>query len=438
MCPQLKENPYEEPNNPNSFAGTAQTSEDCLYVNVWAPETGFRSNGNLPVLVVITGEEMAFDWTTNRPTGLDLAAEGIVVVDIQYRTNIFGWLSLAGSGNFGLLDQIAAIDWVQKNVHKFGGNAQKITILGHGTTGSANAMIHLLSNKSGNFSSAILMSGTIFSSYSLQLDSELHNGPSRKIITNLACDAAEDRFILACLRRKSVDDLLRAFQNIYQVGNYSHLLGPVIDNNVIQGDVRARYQAGEYKRIPTIVGITNQEGAYLRDNWVAFSKQGAKALQKFIDDTIIPNVLDHNFYQHGQTLIKDAIEWKYFDKETTVPYLMNGLQRLVSETHFEVPFFDTIEILSRTRLKVLNGSSAEREANYDNLFVYSYQQSTPIDMRGRTNYFGGSHHSSDLPYLMGPSLFQQISRRRLSQTEDKMSKMFKEYFANFIKFGLVI
>lgn len=452
VCLQLEQNPYEEGNANYLNSATARMSEDCLFLNIWAPETGFRS-GNLPVVAVITGEEMAFDWMTHRPTGLDLAAEGIVVVTIQYRTNIFGWLALPESGNFGLLDQMLALKWIQENIHKFGGDNKKVTLLGHGTTGAASAMILLASPLADDlFSKMILMSGTIYSSYSLQLrnGSDFYLGPTRNVVLNLACDASETRFIVACLQRKSTTDLLKAYENVYQAGNYSKVLGPVRDGRVIVDDPRLLIARGEHRRIPIMTGICNQEGAFLKDNWIAFGRQGPKVLKQFIDTSIIPNILDHNlFSRHGLEQIKETIEWRYFDEiPKTVPYYMNALQTLISETVFEIPFFETIEIMSRTRDLPLNSSSSVtvssgssvqgrdgNQQNEDSFYVYSFQQPTPIDMRGRVNYFGGASHSSDLPFLMGPSLLQQIARRRLTQSEDKMCKLMKQLFGSFIKLG---
>lgn len=431
LCPQLESerNPYEESTSPiYSNTAATQTSEDCLFVNIWAPENGFR-DGDLPVVAVVTGEDMAFDWLSNRPTGLDLAAEGMVVVTIQYRTNIFGFLALPDSGNFGLLDQILALQWIRNNIKRFGGDPGKVSFLGHGTTGAAAAMIHLTSKLSADlFSSAIIMSGTIFSSYSFQPrnGSEFYLGPSRKIIVNLACDASDIRFIFACLRRKSTSDLLRAFENVYQVGNYTQLLGPVLDNRVITEEPRLLIQSGEYKQVPIIMGICNQEGASIKENWIAFAKQGPKVLKEFIDSSVIPNILEHNSFSHGVKQIRETIEWKYFEEiPKTIPYYMNALQTLVTETHFEIPFFETIEIIARSR---------ERKSAPANFYVYSYQQTTPIDMKGRVNYFGGASHGSDLVALLGPSLLQQIARRRLTQSEDAITKKLKQHFGDFIKF----
>lgn len=164
---------------------------------------------------------MAFDWTRNRPNGLDLASEGIVVVTVQSRTNVFGWLSLEipdAPGNIGLYDQNLALKWIQENIQKFGGNPKQVTLLGHGTSGAVNAIIHLISPKATNyFSKLIVMSGTIFSSYSFQVRPRNVESPSTAIVRNLACDSVNALYVLECLRMKSVNDLLKAFEIVYEV-----------------------------------------------------------------------------------------------------------------------------------------------------------------------------------------------------------------------------
>lgn len=181
--------------------------------------------------MIITGEEQAFDWAQNRPTGLDLAAEGIVVVTIQSRTNIFGWLSLRSPeapGNLGLLDQRLAFEWIDENIEKFGGDRQQITLLGHGTSGAPNAMLHLTNPKTATlFTRMIIMSGTIYSTYSYQhVDYELNNSTTSSdlswtIVKKLACGSAHVKYILDCLRQKSVTDLLKAFEQVYEVIFYA-------------------------------------------------------------------------------------------------------------------------------------------------------------------------------------------------------------------------
>ncbi len=113
-------------------------SEDCLYLNVWTPTK--RNTTNLPVLVYFYGGGFAAgDGSEPRYDGESMAKKGIVVVTCNYRLNVFGFLAhpelsaespYKASGNYGLLDQVAALKWVQKNIASFGGDPKKVTIAG--------------------------------------------------------------------------------------------------------------------------------------------------------------------------------------------------------------------------------------------------------------------------------------------------------------------
>lgn len=193
-----------------------------MLIIIHSPPQNCLRYGNCPILAIISGEEQTFDWARNRPTGLDLAVDGVVVVTIQSRTNIFGWLTTGhptAPGNLGLLDQQMALRWVQVNGQKFGGNADQVTLLGHGTSGAANAMIHLAGlgrSQRRYFSKMVIMSGTLFSPWSFQVHRNPAS-PSSSIIRNLACESTNPRTSLECLRQKSVTDLLNAFGNVYNV-----------------------------------------------------------------------------------------------------------------------------------------------------------------------------------------------------------------------------
>ena len=113
-------------------------SEDCLYLNVWTPAK--RNTTGLPVLVYFYGGGfVAGDASEPRYDGASMAKKGIVVVTVNYRLNIFGFFahpelskesSYKGSGNYGLLDQTASLQWVQRNIAAFGGDPKKVTIAG--------------------------------------------------------------------------------------------------------------------------------------------------------------------------------------------------------------------------------------------------------------------------------------------------------------------
>ncbi|XP_055598453.1 acetylcholinesterase [Uranotaenia lowii] len=461
ICPQLENNSYDDV-DPLQYK-FRETSEDCLYLNIWMPETAIRYGG-FPILVILTGEEMAFDWSVNRATGLDLASDGIIVVTVQYRSNIFGWLSLGkkyAPGNLGLLDQQLALVWIKDNIQKFGGDTNRITLLGHGTTAGPNVMTHMVSPKArGLFSKTIIMSGTIFSPYTrINTDRSL----SEKLVQILACNYDVGRNVLKCLQQKSVHDVLKAFEYVYSNGNYTIPLGPIVDDYLepadryVPDDPRALFSSKSFiiEDMPVMFGITSNEGSFMLNKWVDFARQGPDYLKAYINDSLIPNIMkQYDFGGVGQQQIRETIGWRFFDQiPESTPHLLNAIIKLTTETRYEIPFYKTLEVITSTTDVQTTPDNSIDLTKYDlpehrsnvqalssgggagNLYVYLFHHSNSMDMRGRVNYFGGASHSSDLPFLMGPSLFQEIGRKRFSQSEDKLCRKIRGLFSEFVKAG---
>ena len=151
------------------FRSTAM-SEDCLYLNVWTKGSGAESK--LPVLVYFHGGGLVTgDGSETRYDGANLASRGIVVVTVNYRLGAFGFLAPSGAssesshgtaGNYGLLDQVAALRWVRDNIAQFGGDPANVTIAGN-SAGSVSVSAHMASPLSrGLFARAIGQSGGAF------------------------------------------------------------------------------------------------------------------------------------------------------------------------------------------------------------------------------------------------------------------------------------
>ncbi len=149
---------------------SAAMSEDCLYLNVWTSANG--SDSKLPVLVYFHGGGfVSGDGSESRYDGANLAARGIVAVTVNYRLGTFGFLAPSGaasesshgtSGNYGLLDQVAALRWVRENIAQFGGDPSKVTIAGN-SAGAVAVSAHMASPLSrGLFARAIGQSGAAF------------------------------------------------------------------------------------------------------------------------------------------------------------------------------------------------------------------------------------------------------------------------------------
>ncbi|XP_073846816.1 acetylcholinesterase isoform X2 [Musca autumnalis] len=430
ICPQLSNTIYDETSD-EILARPAEMSEDCLYMNIWVSENGLRY-GNLPVLVILTGEDMSYDWPRNRVTGLDIAAEGLVVVTIQYRTNIFGWINAPDNdelnGNYGMQDQRLALEWIHENIKSLGGNDKQITLLGHGTTGASCAFLHFIEGHqafasaiSKPFNQMILMS-------SGNIEKQLSSVPmvqeaSKALVQKLGCQFEEyGRQVVTCLRSKSVSDLLNAFESIYNHGNGSHHLAPSVNFNVV--DILSN--SSLMNSFPnTMMGITSNEGAFLQDYWLELARDSYANLRAYINNTLLqkvwpsPSITGENYEK-----VIEALNWRYFgsDHDGDRIQLLSSIQKFISEYEYEIPFYSLLN-------GILNSSTSA------DIYAYMFDFDNSMDMRGKVNLFGGASHSSDLPLVFGPSLFQQIARRRFTIEEEKMFRKIRTPFISFIKSG---
>ena len=191
----------------------AGPSEDCLYLNVWSPVMA-KKQAPFAVMVWIYGGGYAAGATSEpRQDGEMLARKGVVVVSMNYRLNVFGFLAHPGlaketphgtSGNYGLLDQVAALQWVQKNIRAFGGDPANVTIFGEsaGSFSVSGLMASPLSK--GLFEKAIGESGAFFGrSLALKPQSEAQLAGTR-FAASVGASSLEE------LRAKPAADLLQA------------------------------------------------------------------------------------------------------------------------------------------------------------------------------------------------------------------------------------
>ena len=233
----------------NLFFPPGPIDEDCLYLNVSTPT--LRSKAALPVLVWIHGGGLTQDAARNYD-GTELAADGAVVVTMNYRLGALGFLShpsLASSrdgasGNYGLMDQQAALRWVKENIARFGGDPHKVAIAGQ-SAGGLSVLTHLVSRGSrGLFQRAIVQSGA-FALTQLPLAAAEAFGES--FATAVGCPGQT----AACLRSVSVDDLVRFFPGAAIPG--------VVDGRVLTESVGAALAAGRFARVPILNGSNHDE-----------------------------------------------------------------------------------------------------------------------------------------------------------------------------------
>ena len=233
-------------------------SEDCLYLNVWTPAQS--SAAKLPVLVYFHGGGLvAGSGSEPRYDGASLASRGIVTVTVNYRLGVFGLLALPAlsaesphhaSGNYSLLDQVAALRWVRANISHFGGDPARITIGGE-SSGSISVSELMASKLSRHLiAGAIGESGAAFAPIE-PLTKDEAEARGTAFLHKLGIDS------LAALRAMPAQELLQATQQEADL-----YFRPDIDGDFLDATPAAIYARGEQAQVPLLLGSNSQEGIY--------------------------------------------------------------------------------------------------------------------------------------------------------------------------------
>jgi len=256
VCTQIASGLFEEPK------GTVQGNEDCLYLNVYAPKAA-SSSAKLPVMVWIHGGGFTSGAGSEYDPSVLVEKHGIVAVTLNYRLGSLGFLALPGlnaesaqgsSGNYGILDQQAALGWVQRNIARFGGNPADVTIAGE-SAGGMSVCGHLASPlSSGLFQKAIIQSGLCSSPNNTVTLAEASNR-NLKYAVKLGCKTGD----MACLRRVSAAKI--AGTKVSGVRGAGNLVwSPVYRSSVLPLTLADAFAQGKFNRVPVLGGSNHDEG----------------------------------------------------------------------------------------------------------------------------------------------------------------------------------
>uniref|UniRef100_A0A8C9PYP2 Carboxylic ester hydrolase n=1 Tax=Spermophilus dauricus TaxID=99837 RepID=A0A8C9PYP2_SPEDA len=226
-------------------------SEDCLYLSIYAPPHA-REGSNLPVMVWIHGGALVVGSASMYDGSILAAIENVLVVSIQYRLGVLGFFSTGdqhATGNWGYLDQVAALRWVQQNIAHFGGNPDRVTIFGV-SAGGTSVSSHVLSPMSqGLFHGAIMESG-------VALLPGLITSSSKDVSTMVAnlsaCGQVESEALVSCLRGKSEQEMLAITK-----------VGTVVDGAFLPRHPQELLASADFQPVPSIIGVNNDEYGWI-------------------------------------------------------------------------------------------------------------------------------------------------------------------------------
>jgi para-nitrobenzyl esterase len=356
-------------------------SEDCLYLNIWTPV--IKANKKLPVLVWIYGGGFSSGSAACAVyDGAEMSKKGIVFVSKYYRVGVLGFLAHPGlksesgnkvSGNYGLLDQVAALIWIKNNIEAFGGDPQKVTIAGQSAGSMSVCALVASPIASGLFRGAIAESGGILSGFS-----------------NMNYDAAEKSGIafmgkmkainIEELRKKSPDELIAG----------GGRFGPVSDGYVLPENVFAAFAHGEFNDVSILAGWVTGDGSLM-------------GVQSLTPEKYRKQIIDR--YGDG------ADEYlKLFPGDT-------GEQVTAS--------------LKKSGIMQFAALPAHMWAGFSKSKAFLYEFShVPVDKPEFPNY--GAFHTSEVPFALHTL---HLWNRPWRDVDFEVEKSMNGYWSNFIKTG---
>jgi para-nitrobenzyl esterase len=370
-------------------------SEDCLYLNIWTPAKSAEEK--IPVLVWIYGGGFAFGSTAEPVNNGDkLAQKGVVLVSIAYRVGQLGFLAhpeLSAespdhvSGNYGLLDMIAGLQWIQKNIAAFGGDPDKVTIFGESAGGIAVSMLCASPLAKGLIHGAISESGGSFgpprlTTYPGENLKWLKDAENAGLVFMKSAGATS----IAELRKMDADKLPGG----WGMGS----AWPIIDGYVIPDDQYKLYEDGKYNDIPVLIGYNSDEGA---------SFWPPKTPEEYINGVRV------RYGKFADDLIK-----AYPVGDSTVPKTARDLAR-------DAAF--GWHTWSWARLQSETGKSK---------VYYYYFDQHPENPEGSPYAGYGSWHGQEVAYV-----FQHLdaSNPMTTKTDGDISEAMATYWTNFAKYG---
>lgn len=412
-------------------------SEDCLSLNVYAP-ANFTSSKTVMVWIhgggYIKGGSAMFD-------GSYLALRGdVLVVTINYRLGVFGFLSTSDSilpGNNGLRDQQLALKWINANIKAFAGNPESITIFGESAGGFSVGLQSIIPQNKGLFHRAIAQSGASPSFVSIVHQPLIFTGSFGNRVGCRFVPGYSPTF-LACVKGKSTEELLKAQIKAstpvtVTPFTFGPMISPVVDKDLLPDVPSAllKNTSSEsyefFRSLDFMAGNVNREGSILIQKYLHNFSQ----IFHFDQENGVPNeiVCDVLAPAAVSAFFKNIVKNKTIQTEICDKYKDDNLEEegnkmadLFGDAFFVVPSVIALDVHSNRN-------------NKTNTFQYIFNRRNP-SMKGNGPYphwFEGAPHASENIFLFG---LQQLAQRiHVSEEDLSLSAHMQQYWANFAKYG---
>uniref|UniRef100_A0A3P8RJE4 Carboxylic ester hydrolase n=1 Tax=Astatotilapia calliptera TaxID=8154 RepID=A0A3P8RJE4_ASTCA len=375
-------------------------SEDCLYLNIYAPANRAK-NAKLPVMVWIHGGGFALGSASTYDGSALAAYQDVVVVLIQYRLGLLGFLSTGDehiSGNFGLLDQVEALKWIQQHIHNFGGDPGLVTIFGESAGGVSVSLLLLSPLSDGLFHRAIAESGTAAMNVLMANDPL----PMAQAVANASgCSLESTKKISDCMRNLDIDTIV-GFTQLCSCYHIFHFLN--VDGHFLTKPVDELFRKHELHAVPFMTGVNNDEGGWMLAS-VSVTGTYREFLLNMPKAAFIRDVIADEYIGNGDDRVKNR----------------DGYTEMLGDLFFTIP--------------AIKAANAHRDAGAP-VYLYEYQH-PPKFLQQKRPSFVGTDHADEIFTVLGFCF--TTTHVRLSdpcpEDEEQLSKIMMSYWGNFARTG---
>lgn len=410
-------------------------SEDCLYLNIFTPnntdEPPSNSPSLYPVMVFIHGGGYTLGSSHQYP-GVFLAERGVVVVTINYRLGPLGFLSTNdrnSAGNYGMFDQVRALEWVRTNIEHFRGNPNVVTLFGQ-STGASSVGLHLLSPRSDKlFQRAILQSGSDRSEWSYIEGSDAAEY-AKDLAWELGCPTDDNFRLIQCIQLyRTADEIVNASAKIPpRNGNVGNPWGPTVDGPIngafysfLPESPKSMREQAYFKKIKIMAGLNKDEGSLFVPN--------LKTLESGVSSTEFGNIVNEFLVKRkveDLTGTGEAVKFQYtyWPDPQNESMIRTRLSDMMSDYMFGTGMDQVVKVQSL----------------YNTTYVYEFAYYSWNDY---LPHWRGVAHGQELQYVFGfpyinktyTDIFGLFPRQRYDYADRNVSEYMISLWTNFSSSG---
>ncbi|XP_038168411.1 acylcarnitine hydrolase-like isoform X1 [Arvicola amphibius] len=390
-------------------------SEDCLYLNIYTPAHAHEGS-NLPVMVWIHGGGLVAGMASMYDGSTLAAIEDVVVITIQYRLGVLGFFSTGDQharGNWGYLDQVAALRWVQNNIAHFGGNPDFVTIFGESAGGASVSSLVVSPMSQGLFHRAIMQSGVALLP---DLISDTHESVYTTVANLSGCETMNSEALVHCLRGKGEAEIL-VINKVFKI------IPAVVDGVFLPKHPQELLASVDFHPVPSIIGVNNDEFGWIIPMQPHLT--GSSITQIFGSAQTIKEITRENL----QAVLKNTASQMMLPPEYSDLLMEEYMGDTEDPQTLQIQY---TEMMADFMFVIPALQVAHFQRSHAPVYFYEFQHQPSYLKNFRPPYVKADH-SDEVFFVFGSFFFGM--KLDLTEEEELLNRRMMKYWTNFARHG---